>query len=256
MIQSNQKRLKEVRCIREAIAAGTSILTDQEVGQIMEQATLLGEDGGAMAGEVLNQAKELAGQPADVQKMVEGYLNNLGRRAALQELSVKHEKEMEPERMAWLKVMETEVDKLWVVFRKVDMIGVAKGYNTLKSQLDAYLKGLEANKDGEVVTSDPMGAWHEAATNLTKEIMDKVSPYMRTAANEKEGALVPLRRAMGKVVDLNEAITRAEDAPEEERLRALGREFSMVKRDLMSLGQVLMMSQDPFLVAGLTSFTS
>jgi hypothetical protein len=216
----------------------------------MEQATLLGEDGGAMAGEVLTQAMELTGQPADVLKMVQGYLNNLGRRAALQELSTKLEKEMEPERTAWLKVMETEVDKLWVAFKKGDMIGVAKGYNTLKDQLDAYLKGLEADKDGEVVTSDPTEAWHEAATNLMKEIMDKVSPYMRTAANKKEGALVQLRRAMGKVVDLNEAITRAEDAPEEKRLRALGQEFSMLKRDLMSLGQVQMMSQDLFLVAG------
>jgi hypothetical protein len=53
---------------------------------------------------------------------------------------------------------------------------------------------------------DPTGAWHKAATALTKEIMDKVSPYMRTAADEKEGALRPLRRVMGKVADLNEAV--------------------------------------------------
>jgi hypothetical protein len=40
------------------------------VGQIKEQAALLREDGGAMIGKILNQAKEIAGQPADVLKMV------------------------------------------------------------------------------------------------------------------------------------------------------------------------------------------
>ncbi len=100
------------------------------------------------------------------------------------------------------------------------------------------------------MTSDPTGAWHEAATNLTKEIRDKVSPYMRTVADEKEGALGLQRRAMGKVADLSEAITRAAGAPEEERLRALGQELSKAKRALMLLGRVLMMSQDPSLAAG------
>jgi hypothetical protein len=83
LIQSNQKRLEEVRRIRYSIVNGTSILTDQEVGQIKEQAALLGEDGGAMVGKILNQTKELAGQLADVLKMVEGHLKELGKRVAL-----------------------------------------------------------------------------------------------------------------------------------------------------------------------------
>jgi cob(I)alamin adenosyltransferase len=73
---------------------------------------------------------------------------------------------------------------------------------------------------------------------------------MRTAANEKEGAIGPLRIAMGKVAELNKAITMAEDKPEEARLRTLGRELSKVKGDLMLLGQALMMIQDPSLAAG------
>jgi hypothetical protein len=100
------------------------------------------------------------------------------------------------------------------------------------------------------VTSDLSGTWREAATNLTKEILDKVSPYMRTMASEKEDALGPLRRVMGKVADLNEAIAWVKDVPVEERLRALGRELSKVKRELMLLGRVLMMSQDLSLATG------
>jgi hypothetical protein len=103
-----------------------------------------------MVGEVLNQAKELAGQPADVLKIVEGYFKKLGRRVVLRELSIELEKEMVPKRMARLKVMEAEVDKLRIAFKKGDMTGIAKGYNTSKDQLDAYLKGLEADRDGDL----------------------------------------------------------------------------------------------------------
>jgi hypothetical protein len=108
------------------------------------------------------------------------------------------------------------VDKLRAALKRGDMTGIAKGYSVLRDQLDEYLKGLEAGKEGDLVTWGPSGTWRKAATNLTKEIMDNVSPYMRTVADKKEGAHGPLRRAVGKVADLNEAIARAEDAPEED----------------------------------------
>jgi hypothetical protein len=57
---------------------------------------------------------------------------------------------------------------------------------------------------------------------LTQEIMDKVSHYMRTVDDQQEDSLAPLRKAMGEVADLNEAVTRAEGRPKEERL-SLGR---------------------------------
>jgi hypothetical protein len=45
------------------------------------------------------------------------------------------------------------------------------------------------------------------------------------------------------------AIAKAEDALEEEGLRDLGRKLGAARKELMSLGRVLMMSQDPALVA-------
>jgi hypothetical protein len=53
-----------------------------------------------MVGEILDQAKELVGQPADVLKMVEGHLKELGKRVALREISVEPKKERAPERTA------------------------------------------------------------------------------------------------------------------------------------------------------------
>ncbi len=53
---------------------------------------------GAMVGRILDQAKELAAQPADVLKMMEGHLKELSKRVVLWELSVDLEKEWVPER--------------------------------------------------------------------------------------------------------------------------------------------------------------
>jgi hypothetical protein len=57
-------------------------------------------------------------------------------------------------------------------------------------------------------------------------------------ADEKEDALGPLRRAMGKVASLNKAVAQAKDALEEE-----SRRLGEARKELMSLGRVLIMSK-------------
>jgi hypothetical protein len=133
--------------------------------------------------------KKVWNQPADVLRVVEDYLRRLGRRAALRELSLELEKQVMPERSVQLKAMEAEAEKLRVANSKGDMARIARGHDTLKSQLNVYLNSLKADKDGETVSSDPTGAWYKAAMALTKEVLDKVGPYIRTVADEKEGAL-------------------------------------------------------------------
>jgi hypothetical protein len=68
-----------------------------------------------------------------------------------------------------------------------------------------------------------MGRWKIAALDLTRDILQQVSGYGRDVANEKENALGPLRRTIGKVASLNEA----KGAPEEGGLRDLGRKLGM-----------------------------
>jgi hypothetical protein len=67
--------MEDICRIREAIAKGASVLTDQETEYIKQQAALLGENGEVAVGRVLDKARELASQPADVSRMIEGYLN-------------------------------------------------------------------------------------------------------------------------------------------------------------------------------------
>jgi hypothetical protein len=118
LVRSNKKRLEKVRPIRDAIATGRSVLTDQERNEITQWAAWLGEGGEAMIEELLDCVKEVAGQPADVLRMIEGYISGLGKRVVFRELSLDLEKEMVPERTAQLKAMEVEVEKLWVASRR------------------------------------------------------------------------------------------------------------------------------------------
>ncbi len=81
---------------------------------------------------------------------------------------------MAPERRAQLKIMEAEVEKLRAASSKGDKAVIARGHGALRDQLSAYLKALEADKDGEMVSSNPTWKWYRAAMALTKEMMDKV----------------------------------------------------------------------------------
>jgi arginyl-tRNA synthetase len=99
----------------------------------------LGKDWEALVEELLVRVKELASQQADILRMIESYISELGKRVTLRELSLDLEKEMATERTAQLKTMEVEVEKLWTAFRGGNMASITQGYKALKDQLDKYI---------------------------------------------------------------------------------------------------------------------
>jgi hypothetical protein len=108
---------------------------------------LLGEDGEAAVGRILDRAKELDCQPADILKMVEDYFKDLSNTVVLRELSIDLEKGRAAERMTQLKVMEVETNKLRATREKGDMAGFMKGREILSAQLEEYLRGIKADED-------------------------------------------------------------------------------------------------------------
>ncbi len=62
---------------------------------------------------------------------------------------------------------------------------------------------------------------------------------------EDEGALGLLRRAIGKVATLGEAVTKGVLETDEGELRDLAKKLGAIKRELMTLGRGLMVSQPP-----------
>jgi hypothetical protein len=65
------------------------------------------------------------------------------------------------------------------------------------------------------VSSDLTGKWKKAATDLTDDILERLKGYGRDVGTEEDDALGPLRRAMGRIAGLNEAVNLAKAAPEE-----------------------------------------
>jgi hypothetical protein len=73
----------------------------------------------------------------------------------------------------------------------------------------------------------------------------KISREWVDVGSKEEDALGPLRRAMGRIAGLNEAVNLAKAAPEEGQLRDLGRKLGVSKKELMALGRVLVTNQVP-----------
>ncbi len=148
-----------------------------------------------------------------------------------------------------MKEMEAEVNRVRRVLEEGNMAGITHGHRVLKDQLEKHRGGLDTLRDGEKVSADPTGVWQQKVADLTKEVMEKSGRYMERGTDEDGGPLVPLRRVMGVIADLVQAITELETKPNKSNLRLLGRDLNEVKGSLMSLGRVLMLSQEAALAA-------
>jgi hypothetical protein len=98
------------------------------------------------------------------------------------------------------------------------------------------------------VSSNTTGKWKKAAADLTDNILTELK-MGRDMGSEEEDALGPLRRAMGRIAGLSEAINQPKAAPEEGMLMDLGRKLGVAKKELMALGRDLVASQAPSLAA-------
>jgi hypothetical protein len=92
IVRSDQKRLDEIKRMREALAAGKPVLTDQEKADIVEYAESLGVDGEAMVEKLLVQVRELTDQLVAAMRTVNEYIGKQGKKAAIYELSLNLEK--------------------------------------------------------------------------------------------------------------------------------------------------------------------
>ncbi len=190
---------------------------------------ILGKDGKAAIGEIQQKAAEPGCLPADIARAIEGYCTDLSWRAALRELSSDLEKDRERERLTQLEAMEVEVSKFKTARGKGDMASLMRVKAALSAQLKKYLDDIEADKEDRV-SSDVTGKWKKAAQDLTKNAMEYLNGRGRDVGTEGEDALGPLRRVLGKVASLSEAVNLGVSEPEEGGLRDLAKRLGAVKK--------------------------
>jgi hypothetical protein len=100
LMRSGQKSLDEIQRVQVAMEGGNPVVTGAQRELIEKHPALLGEHGKAIIRDIQEEAEKAGKLPADVFRLIESCLHDLGRRAAIQELSNDVIKEREPERLA------------------------------------------------------------------------------------------------------------------------------------------------------------
>jgi hypothetical protein len=96
LIWSGQKNLDEIQRIRAAMEGSNPVITGAQRELIEQHAALLGEDRKAIIQDIEEEAGKAGKLPADVFRLIDSCLHDLGRRAVRQELLNKVIKESEP----------------------------------------------------------------------------------------------------------------------------------------------------------------
>jgi hypothetical protein len=234
--------MEEVQRIREALVEGRSVLLEAQRDLIERQTTLLGEDGDAVMQAIQEDAVKTGRLPADVAKVIERCCQDLGRRVALLEKWNEVEKEKEPERLMQMEGMREQVSKCAVAKDKGNMADLMKVKKALPPLLWKYLEDLEADKK-EGLSPDVVEKWRQAALDLTEDVMKYVEQLGVNPASAPEDILGPLKRAIGKIATLSEAVTMGVREPDEEGLRDLAKRLGAAKKELMATGKDLVVNQ-------------
>jgi hypothetical protein len=152
------------------------------------------------------------------------------------------EREREPGRLMQIEGMREQVSKCATAREKGNMADLMRVKEALPFLLSKYLKDFETDeKDG--LSSDVVVTWNQAALDLTGDALKYVGQLGVNPASGLEDALGPLRRAIGKIASPTEAVTRGVQEPDEEELRDLARKLGTARKEIMTIGRDLVVSQ-------------
>jgi hypothetical protein len=152
------------------------------------------------------------------------------------------EREREPGRLMQIESMREQVSKCAMAREKGNMADLMRVKEALPALLSKYLKDLETDeKDG--LSSDVVETWKQAALDLTGDVLKYVGNLGENPASGPDDALWPLRKAIGKIASLTEAVTRGVLEPDEEELRGLARKLGTARKEIMTMGRELVVNQ-------------
>ncbi len=115
---------------------------------------------------------------------------------------------------------------------EVEHGGPDEGRGSSATPAAEYLKDLEADEK-EGLSPDIVEKWKQATLDLTEDIMKYVGQLGVNPASGPDDILRPLRRAIGEIAMLSEAVTTGVQEPDEEELRGLAKKLGAAKKELM-----------------------
>jgi hypothetical protein len=154
--------MEEVQRIWATLAEGRPVLTEAQKDLIKQQMALLGEDGDAIMRGIQEEAESAGRLPADISKIIERCLQDLGQRVARLERSNGVQREREPQRLLQVEAIREQVTKYVGTKGKGNNAELMRVKQTLPKLMADYMKDLETDeKDG--LFSDIVETWKEAA---------------------------------------------------------------------------------------------
>ncbi len=206
-MRSDQKGMEEVQRIRTALAEGRPVLTEAQKDLIRQQTALLGEDGNAIMRGIQEEAESVGRLPADISKIIERCCEDLGQRVARLERSNEVQREREPQRLLQVEAIREQVTRYLGAKRKGVNADLMRVKQTLPKLMADYMKDLEADeKDG--LSTDIVETWKDVALNAARDALEYLNHFGEgDPASRPDDTFGPLRKAIGKVAALKEAVT-------------------------------------------------
>jgi hypothetical protein len=192
---------------------------------------------------VIQEDAEVAGRlPADISKVIEICCQDLSLRVARLERSNEVQREREQQRLLQIEAIREQVTKYIAAKGKGNNADLMRVKQRLPNLVAKYMKNLETDeKDG--LSSDIIETWKEAALDIARDALEYLNHFGGDPGSRPDDALGPLRKAIGKVAALAEAVTKGVQEPDEEELRDLARKLGTVKKEIMAISRSLVVGQ-------------
>jgi hypothetical protein len=147
LMRSGQKGLDEIQRIRAAMEGGNPVIPEALQQLIKVQAAVLGEDGDAIIQDIQEEAEKAGKLPADIFKLIEGCRRDLGKRAAIQELSNEMIRVREPERLVQVEAIREQVTRYNGARASGDNVALEKIGLMLKELVGKYTADMSKDEE-------------------------------------------------------------------------------------------------------------
>jgi hypothetical protein len=224
---------------------GNPVIPEPLQQLIKMQTAVLGEDGDAIIQDIQEEAEKAGKLPADIFKLIESCRMDLGKRAALQELSNEMIRAREPERLVQVEAIREQVTRYNGARASRDNGALKEAGLMLKQLVGKYM--TDVGKDEEDgLAPDMAQMWKDQVYEILRgaphfsdgstegnPAPTASSASAAPAALEPPDGLAPLRLAIRLATRTMEAVAREILDPDENTLRGFGKHLGNSKKEIM-----------------------
>jgi hypothetical protein len=226
---------------------GNPVITGAQLELIEKHAALLGEDGKAIIQDIQEEAEKDSKLPADIFRLIDSCLHDLGRRAVRQELSNEVIKERELERLVQVEAIREHATRLIGARASGDNATLASVKQALLGLVEKFMADVNRDKE-DGLDPDTARTWKDQVHEIVNEVKlfqdgfggDSAAP---PAPAEPAERLAPLRLAIRIATGITEQVAKEIQDPSEAVLRSYAKQLGNSKKDIMALSRSLMVGQ-------------